>query len=499
MEDIIEKYDLKEVCIGNFKCFTTQPFLSLENFDNAIPLYTIENSLHMKIDRKTTFSMNLFITRSLMMNGTSHLTSDEFIQKYVNDKKPMMESLINLTYHKGFEIPSPIQRIAIPYLMDGRDAVIQFKSGTGKTHAFLFGLLSNFEVQDPKLQCIFITSSHEVAIQIYDHAKSLMTADVKISLCIGNKKAVGGFKPVVSPISLKAERDMISNAQIIVGTVGKVYSWLCCDRQSSRPLVDMSYLKSICIDEFDQIIVPSRKQHTDSMRTDTQIEMIIKRAPKNAQRVFISATVDDEALDYAVGYFRQDTVAKDPFFCLLKRDNFTLEGIRQYYIELDIYKFRSENDIIYEKNCIMSELIRNCRISQCIIFVNKITTAMDLQDYFVRLTPPIYPGILHGSLTSTERQTIVDEFKKDKLRYLISTDVTSRGFDVQGINLIINYDMPNELSTYIHRIGRSGRYGKKGVAISIVCSDEMKKIEEIRKCSAQSEINLLPHNLADLL
>lgn len=493
MDLLIKTYDLELINLNNLKCYTEKDLFQIDKFDNSIIEYDQDNDLFIKNTKSDIFKINLYTTNSLLMNDTDDLNKTDFLKEYVFQKESNLIKLISNTFRKGYEIPSNVQKFTIPYLMDQKDAIIQFKSGTGKTHAFLFGLLSNFDIDNQELQLIFITSSHEVAWQIYEHINSLVPENTNVAICIGNKNT-SGFKNIKT-ITISEEKKKVMNAQIIIGTVGKIYNWINYN-QNGKKLINTKYIKAICIDEFDQIIISDRKNnYLDNNSTESQIKIIMNLMPEKTQRVFISATVDDNSLTKAESYFRKNNVTK-PFIFLLPKENFTLEGIKQYYIELDI---NTCHDIDYEKKLILGELITHCRISQCIIFANKIKTAENIQRYFMNRNPPILSNILHGSMDSNERKNIVNEFRSGSFRYLVSTDLTARGFDITGINLIINYEMPDNLATYIHRIGRSGRYGKKGVAISLIMSDEKQKIEEIKKYSMDSKISELPDNITDLL
>ena len=388
--------------------------------------------------------------------------------------------------------------MVIPELIQGRDALIQFKAGTGKTHAFLFGLLWHFDPADDALQYIYISTSHEVATQIYEQAVFLLPKVTNVVLCIGQKKetvSTGGFRTPIGTSTLnnrfktlKEERDEIAKAQVIVCTVGKFYDYLC----NRKIITSVQYLKSICIDEFDNII--SSHSKSNFMNTEEQVREIMKIIPRTAQRTFFSATALDHSAKLARGYFRTySEEVGDAFIVLLDTGDYTLESIRQYYVKV--------NDI-NDKKVALLNLLKKCHIAQGIIFTNRIDTANDIKMLLDEQEVSIQSAVFHGNLPTVERKMIHNNFIANKIRLLISTDLTARGLDINGLNIVINFDMPDVLETYIHRVGRSGRYGKKGVAISLVLINnklnEMIKVASINEYSKYSKLDVLPTNIAAL-
>jgi ATP-dependent RNA helicase len=484
-------------------------FCSLTDFSDASPKYDPENGPHLQVTDKNTGRTQIIslsdevILRMNIPNGNEY-TQQEYYQKFVEIKKNMVNSsLIHKTFAKGYENPTPIQSLSILEFIQGRDILVQSKSGTGKTHAFIFGSLWHFDPTDKNLQHIFVTSSHEVATQIYDHARFMMPEEIKISLCIGQKKDAnggtgGGFKPSIGTSSLtnkaksiKEEREEVQSAQIIVGTMGKLYDYIC-----NKKWLRLDSIKTFSVDEFDNIVFSrNRPRSSTSMSTQDQIDEIMKKIPHNTQRAFFSATINEEALQIACGHFRPYNIAVgERFIVLLDAEDYTLEGIRQYYVQCTNYECKRD---------VLLDLLKQCRISQGIIYVNKIETANDIKYFLDGLDVPIISAVFHGGLSAGERKSIHRSFTENKIRLLISTDVTARGLDVHGINVVINFDMPDVLETYIHRIGRSGRYGRKGIAISLILvnakMNEVQKINAINECSKNSKIDALPEDLANLL
>lgn len=510
------------VKVGKFNCNINRQdheLIQFCDFNDAFPHWNKENGLHFQIFSKKAAKHLIVplantVAWKLLINNASDMTEEEYYNTFVTRKREFLaEYLIKNTFAKGYEIPSAVQEITVTELIQGNDGMVQFKAGTGKTHAFLFGSLWGFDPADSALQYVFITSSHEVATQIYNQCKELIgTAQiynqnkgtnepVRISLCIGQKQAgntssTGGFKTPISTSSLmnrqrsaKDELDEICRAQVLVCTMGKFYH-LYCDKKK----IDTKYLKVMCVDEFDNIVASNnrsknRNRQSSVMSTEDQMAAIIKKIPENTQRIFFSATVSQEALEIAYSYFRPPERSNDPLIILLDIEDSTLEDIKQYYVECQNFA---------EKKDVLIDLIKQCRIAQAIIFANNIKTAIEIKYLLDQQEVPIDSAVFHGNLLEVDRTRIIKSFREGAVRMLISTDVTSRGLDVQGVNVVFNFDMPEILETYVHRVGRSGRYNRKGCAISLILGNEFQKVSEINECSI-SKMSVLPSDLSNLL
>lgn len=456
----------------------------LMSFEDMYPKYNDENGIYLELNTEDK-NKNIVKLGKNIINEEELIKKQEFIHNF----------LISRTYAKGYETPSAVQMLTIPELILKKDALIQFKSGTGKTHAFLMGCLWGFDNDDKSLQYIFMTSSHEVATQIYDQVKFILN-DVNTALCIGRKKdtqGTGGFKASGASRgkTIREEIQELEKAQIIVCTIGKFYDFLI----NKKDIISTNRLKTICIDEFDNIIASNNKlKSSNMMSTEEQMYKIMQKIPENVQRIFFSATVTPDALEIAYNYFRKYSIELgEPLIIVLDIDDYTLKGIKQYYIICRSYEDKKE---------VLLDILKQCRISQCIIFTNRISSAEELKYIFDQEKFPISSEVFHGGLSADTRNRIFKDFKENTIRILISTDLTSRGLDVQSINLVINFDMPDVLETYIHRVGRSGRYGRKGVAINFVLQsekvNELKKITSINECSNGNEMVALPSNIENI-
>jgi superfamily II DNA/RNA helicase len=502
--DSIYGIQFSQIEVGGFQInINREPdqFHLLNNFSDIIPKYDEKIGLHIELTSPDTnaikiVQLNNAIASNMIIHNAKNMSDNEYYSEFVRLKQPIVKELISNTYALGYETPSPPQKVAVIELMQMRDVLIQFKSGTGKTHSFALGMLYHFDPNDDSLQNVFITTTHEVATQHYTHIKTLLPK-ARIALCIGNKKdssQIGGFKTPISTSTMNtrphSERKELANAQIIVCTMGRFYDCLC----KRGWITKIDGLKGICVDEFDNIVASrSRSRNSGMASTEEQMEEIMKCIPNYAQRAFFSATVTEDSLTIAHKYFRPYSVHYgEKFIVLLNIEDYTLKGVKQYYVEVQNIQMKKD---------VLKDLLDQCRISAAIVFVNKVETAEEVKRYLDNQTIKHKSAVFHAKLSDLERKNILNQFVKGNIRVIISTDVTSRGLDVQGINLVINFDVPPLLETYIHRVGRSGRYGRKGVAITMILPSrgELKNVEEINECSKNSPMMELPRNLEELI
>lgn len=509
----LENMTYRTTKIGGATCkINKEEAFLLRSFDDIIPTFNTETgdySITTENDitgAKTEFCLNKELIRNMCINlPTENDESDaSYFEKYKEYRKEYWNHMIERVYAKGYENPSPTQTLAIPELINNRDSLFQFKSGTGKTSAFLIGLLWGFEpkfkqAKGDNLQYVFMTSSQQIAQQTYDQVIDIVPPESRqyVMLCMGAKKQSsttnGGFKTSVTgtstlngerKLSIREEAEKIKHAQIIVCTIGKFYDVLI----ERRYIPSFDYLKAFCVDEFDLIVTPS------SYSVD-KIGTIMSRLKPFTQRVFFSATVTPHTLSITQNYFRKySPKIGEPMVALLEEDDFTLDGIRQYYVESTTYA---------EKKEILLDLLKELRISQGIIFVNEKKTAIDIEKFLQSQEMPTPSIAFHADLSGAEREEIYQKFEKYHYRLLIATDVLARGIDVRSINVVINFDMPRHEATYIHRAGRGGRYGRKGTVITLVMvnnkTNEMISVDAINKFSRQNKMLELPENISTLL
>ncbi len=366
----------------------------------------------------------------------------------------LRESIVRSIFSFGFERPSPIQRIAIKPIIDGHDCVIQSHSGTGKTATFIISALQRIDLSIRAPQVIILSNTRELAEQHQRVFKALADhSDVSSYLCIGGD------------MSNKYMAGTIRN-EVIIGTPGRIGDMI------KRRYLDTSQIQLIIIDEADEVL---------SSGFQKQVSMIFRSiANENYQTVLISATIPEEMSELIKYILRKDHIS-----ILVKDDELTLDGIKQYYADI------GEN---YKMNALM-DVLNNVSISQGVIYCNKKQKADEIRREL--MDNNFKCDVLHSDLLPKERKAVLNDFISGSTRILVTTDVMARGIDVQQISVVINYDMPKHPQTYIHRIGRSGRYGRKGLAINFVGHNEMPILSNIQK-TYSTHILYLPRNLQEL-
>uniref|UniRef100_A0A6C0CDZ8 RNA helicase n=1 Tax=viral metagenome TaxID=1070528 RepID=A0A6C0CDZ8_9ZZZZ len=371
------------------------------------------------------------------------------------DQLGINENLLRGIYGYGFEKPSIIQDKAIPILISGKDMIAQAQSGTGKTGAFSIGSLCRIDTSLKQTQLIVLSPTRELAEQTFNVMKELSTY-TDTTFC----KVVGGTR-VSDCIS-----DLKSDPQVIVGTPGRII-----DMISKRHLFT-DKLKMVVIDEADEML---------SQGFQEMIHIIFQSLPRDSQVALFSATFPDELLEIT------DKFMNNPEKILVKKEQLTLDGIQQFYINV------KQNNWKYD---VLTDIYNTINIAQCIIYIN---SKNKLNQVYQCLLDDNFPvGMIHGNLMTNERTDIMDKFRQGEIRILLSTDLLSRGIDIQQLSLVINFDLPIQKETYIHRIGRSGRYGRKGVAINFVTERDLQDLEELKQFY-NTTIEEMPQNIGDII
>jgi len=371
------------------------------------------------------------------------------------DELGINENLLRGIYGYGFEKPSIIQNKAIPVLISGKDMIAQAQSGTGKTGAFSIGSLSRIDTSVKQTQLIVLSPTRELAEQTFNVMKEL-SSYTDISFC----KVVGGTR-VSDCIS-----DLKSDPHVIVGTPGRIIDMI------SKRHIFTDKLKMIVIDEADEMLSQGFQEF---------IHRIFQSIPRETQVALFSATFPDELLELS-GKFMNE-----PEKILVKKEQLTLDGIQQFYINV------KHNNWKYD---VLTDIYNTINIAQCIIYIN---SKNKLNQVYQSLLDDNFPvGMIHGNLMTNERTEIMEKFRQGEIRILLSTDLLSRGIDIQQLSLVINYDLPIKKETYIHRIGRSGRYGRKGVAINFVTDRDLQDLEELKNFY-NTKIEEMPQNIGDII
>lgn len=378
---------------------------------------------------------------------------DEIVDNF--DRMNLREELLRGIYAYGFEKPSAIQQRAVLPLTKGHDIIAQAQSGTGKTATFTIGILQQLDFNLLETQALILAPTRELAQQI--HKVVIALGDYLNARC---HSCIGGTRV----------RDDIAKLQtgvhVVVGTPGRVYDMLC--RKVLRP----DKIKVFILDEADEMLSRGFKD---------QIYDIFTLLPHNVQVGLFSATMPPEALDITQKFMN------NPVRILVKRDELTLEGIKQFYISVEKEEWKLDT---------LCDLYDTLNITQAVIFCNTrrrvdwLTEKMRQRDFTVSST--------HGDISQRERDIILSEFRTGSSRVLITTDLLARGIDVQQVSLVINYDLPGNLENYIHRIGRSGRFGRKGVAINFIKAEDAKILKDLEQFY-NTQIDEMPASVADLI
>jgi translation initiation factor 4A len=355
-------------------------------------------------------------------------------------------------YGYGFEKPSPIQQKSILSIIDGRDVIAQAQSGSGKTGAFATGVLNRMRLDAKQPQALIIAPTRELAKQIHDVVKDLGSQMTGLNVQL----LIGGTSTEDDVTDLKA-----NGPQVLIGCPGRVHDIL-----RRQPAIGRG-MQMLVLDEADEML---------SAGFNEQIYNIFQQLNANVQVCLFSATMPPEL------HSLSDKFMRDPVRILVKSEMLTLEGIGQYHVAL-------ETD--HDKYATLKDLFTRISVSQCIIYCNSIRRVSDLAEAMMNDGFPVC--CIHSGMEKDVRDKAYQEFRSGAHRVLISSNVTARGIDIQQVSTVINFDMPRDVHTYLHRIGRSGRWGRKGSGVNFVTRRDFRKLKEIESYYGTS-IPELPAN-----
>ena len=373
------------------------------------------------------------------------------------DDMNLKPSILKGVYAYGFEKPSTIQQRAIVPLAKGYDIIAQSQSGTGKTGTFSIGILEKIDCLKDFTQALILAPTRELATQIYTVISSLgmHLENLRIQLCIGgvHGKEFNRWE--------KQKDD-----HIVIGTPGRVLDNI------NRKKLYVDKLSIFALDEADEML---------SRGFVDQMYDIFKNIPLTTQIALFSATMPPEVLELSKKFI------KNPINILVKKEELTLEGIKQFYIGLEQKSHKIDTLI---------DLFGTISVTQCIVFISRKRDAEEVYDILKDQGFGI--GIVTGSMQQEDRDKIIKSFRGGSTRVLLTTGLLARGFDVQQVSLVINYDLPRDKESYIHSSGRCGRWGRKGCVINLVTEQEYEYLKEIEKFY-NTQIEELPMNIADYL
>jgi len=340
-------------------------------------------------------------------------------------------------------------------VVKGHDVIAQAQSGTGKTATFSISILQKLDFSIKHTQALILAPTRELAQQIQKVVVALGDyMNVECHACVGGTNV----------------REDITKLQdgvhVVVGTPGRVYDMI------NRRALRTDTIKLFCLDEADEMLSRGFKD---------QIYEVFQLLPQDTQVVLLSATMPADVLEVTKKFMRE------PIRILVKRDELTLEGIKQFYIAVEKEEWKLDT---------LCDLYETVTITQAVIFCNTrrkvdwLTEKMHGREFTV--------SAMHGDMEQKQREVLMKEFRSGSSRVLITTDLLARGIDVQQVSLVINYDLPTNRENYIHRIGRGGRFGRKGVAINFVTTEDVRMLRDIEQFY-NTQIDEMPLNVADLI
>jgi ATP-dependent RNA helicase len=382
-------------------------------------------------------------------------TSDDVDVTPTFDVMGLRPDLIRGIYAYGFERPSAIQQRAIKPIVSGRDVIAQAQSGTGKTATFSISALQTIDTTVRETQVLIMSPTRELATQIQ-----------KVVLALGDYLSVQCHACIGGTSVGEDMRKLDHGQHIVSGTPGRVFDMIRRRNLRTRGI------KMLILDEADEMLNQGFKE---------QIYDVYRYLPPGTQVVLLSATLPREILEMTTKFMT------DPIRVLVKRDELTLEGIKQFFVAVEKEEWKFDT---------LCDLYDTLTITQAVIFCNTkrkvdwLTEKMREANFTV--------SAMHGDMPQKERSSIMEDFRGGASRVLITTDVFARGIDVQQVSLVINYDLPNNRENYIHRIGRSGRFGRKGVSINFAKSDDIRILRDIEQFYS-TQIDEMPMNVGDLI
>ncbi len=362
------------------------------------------------------------------------------LSKITWDDFGLNPKLLRGIYSCGFEVPSDIQKKAIPHVLKQKDVIGQAQSGTGKTGAFTISAIQSVDLSKDTTQVIIIVPTHELVAQTCDVLRGLSQFMPEVRI----KQLVGGT-------SINDDIHELQNnpPHIVVACTGRLFDMI------KRRAVGISDVNLCILDEADEML---------SFGFKDQIYNIFQSLSPNVQIALFSATMPGPILQLTEKFMR------DPVRIVVEPEKLNLEGIKQYYIKL--YDDRTK----YET---FKDIFQRMTACQTIIYINSVSRVVDL--YNAMIADGFSVCCIHSNMTKPERKEVILQFRAGTYRLMISSNLTARGVDIQQVNTVINFDIPRTPELYLHRIGRSGRWGRKGIAINFVTKHDIFSMKSIEK------------------
>jgi len=348
----------------------------------------------------------------------------------------------------GFEHPSEVQHECIPQAILGTDVLCQAKSGMGKTAVFVLACLQQIDTAEKAVKTLVLVHTRELAYQI-KHEFDRFAKYFEAAKC----GVVYGGMPIAK------DKEMLKDncPHILIGTPGRVLA-LCRD-------------KDLKLDKLSQFVLDECDKCLDKLDMRKDVQQIFIETPKKKQVMMFSATMTTESRELCKKFMA------DPHEIRVDEESkLTLHGLLQYYSKI------TEK----EKNRKLNDLLDNLEFNQVVVFVKSVQRAIALDKLLVECS---FPSIaIHSGLGQEERINRYKQFKEFQKRIMVSTDLFGRGIDIERVNIVINYDMPEDSDSYLHRVGRAGRFGTKGLAITFAATDEDQEV--LKKVQERFEVNI---------
>ncbi|MGM9986334.1 MAG: DEAD/DEAH box helicase [Bacillaceae bacterium] len=341
-------------------------------------------------------------------------------------------------FKQGITEPTPIQENVIPCFLHGKDIFAQAQTGSGKTFAFLLPMLQKINREQKHLQGLIVTPTRELALQISQEIEKMIMNVPEIT-----SLAIYGGQDVTKQVKKSK-----GGAQLIIATPGRLLDHL------RRETIDLSTVNMFVLDEGDEML---------RMGFLPDVQLIIEKLKSDIQICIFSATLNDEVRSLA------STFAKDPIDIRIEPKQKVVKTVNQRLIETtDRRKCDTLCELLNQENPFMAIIF--CRTK---VRVQKLVEQLKQRKYNV--------AELHGDLSQGKRERVMKQFRETKIQYLVATDVAARGVDIEGVTHVFNYDIPHDVDTYIHRIGRTGRAGQEGIAITLFAPKDVEYVELLKK------------------
>lgn len=348
----------------------------------------------------------------------------------------LQEDILKALEKLGFEHPTDIQAQSIPVIKQGKDMIGQAQTGTGKTFSFAIPIIEKIDISKPNVQALILCPTRELSLQVYSEVLKLIRFSKQIRVTV-----IYGGQSIDRQIKSLRERP-----QIIIGTPGRIIDHM------NRKTLDFSNLETLVMDEADEML---------KMGFQEDLETILKDTPETRQSVLFSATVPPFIKNVASKY------QKNPVHIKVEAKTLTVEKIKQVYYEV---KKEYKDDLLIR-------LLDFYHFRSIIIFANTKKAVDDLVSYLQNLG--YNADGLHGDLKQIQRDRVMNSFRSNQVNILVATDVAARGLDIDDVEAIFNYDIPQELEVYVHRIGRTGRAGRNGYAITFSNAWNRRRVREL--------------------